>query len=236
MKVTTQGEDVINHLWDVIAAKGFESDMYFEMAARDIRALPKLEGTVHVNIALIVKFMPNYFFNHVDLPEIPRRDDPANDQFLFQQGETRGLGEICFPDYRSVFSKWNLENVAVFQGQCEVFQQMLEQAPPGDAQRNDIDFLLAVGEIFTLIVYAQLVLENSKIDQLDADVVDGIFDVFVRDFSRFAVNLYGKATSTQEQSRYCLEMIQKPKSNDSRDEKIWKETISPLQDAYTMNP
>jgi len=51
MKVTTQGEEVINLLWDVIAAKGFEKDMYFAMAARDIRALPKLEGTVHVNIA-----------------------------------------------------------------------------------------------------------------------------------------------------------------------------------------
>ena len=54
MKVTTQGEEVINHLWDVIAAKGFEKDGYFEMAARDIRALPKLEGTVHVNMALII--------------------------------------------------------------------------------------------------------------------------------------------------------------------------------------
>jgi len=40
MKVTTQGEDVINHLWDVIAAKGFEADTYFEMAARDICSAP----------------------------------------------------------------------------------------------------------------------------------------------------------------------------------------------------
>ena len=40
MKVTTQGEEVIDLLWDVIAAKGFERDTYFEMAARDIRALP----------------------------------------------------------------------------------------------------------------------------------------------------------------------------------------------------
>ena len=63
MKVTTQGEEVIDLLWDVIAAKGFEKDMYFESAAMDIRALPKLEGTVHVNIALILKFMANYFFN-----------------------------------------------------------------------------------------------------------------------------------------------------------------------------
>jgi len=28
-------------MWDVIAAKGFEKDMFFEQAAIDIRALPK---------------------------------------------------------------------------------------------------------------------------------------------------------------------------------------------------
>src|SRR3954453_20426908 len=60
MKVATEGERVIDHLWDVIAAKGFEEDTFFEMAARDIRALPKLEGTVHVNMALVLKFMASY--------------------------------------------------------------------------------------------------------------------------------------------------------------------------------
>ena len=63
MKVTTEGERVIDELWDVMAAKGFERDMYFEMAARDIRGLPKLEGTVHVNMALVLKFMAGYLFN-----------------------------------------------------------------------------------------------------------------------------------------------------------------------------
>ncbi len=62
MKVTGQGKEVINLLWDVIAARGFEAETYFSQAARDIRALPKLEGTVHVNMALIIKFMANYFY------------------------------------------------------------------------------------------------------------------------------------------------------------------------------
>jgi acyl-CoA dehydrogenase len=69
MKVTMQGEEVINALWDVIAARGFENEVYFEMAARDIRSLPKLEGTAHVNMALVVKFMANYLFNPADYPE-----------------------------------------------------------------------------------------------------------------------------------------------------------------------
>ncbi len=68
MKVTTQGEEVVELLWDVIAAKGFEQSTYFEMAIRDIGMLPKLEGTEHVNMALIIKFVRNYFFDPGHLP------------------------------------------------------------------------------------------------------------------------------------------------------------------------
>ena len=63
MKVTTEGEKVIDLMWDVIAAKGFEKDTYFAQAAVEIRGLPKLEGTVHVNLALILKFMRNHLLD-----------------------------------------------------------------------------------------------------------------------------------------------------------------------------
>ena len=143
MKVTTQGEAVINLLWDAIAAKGFEKDMYFSQAAVDIRALPKLEGTVHVNIALIAKFMPNYFFNPAEYPEIGRQDHGRNDDFLFDQGSTRGLGQIRFHDYRRAFDGVELPNVRLFFEQTESFRQMLAAAPPGPDQMKDVDFLLA---------------------------------------------------------------------------------------------
>ncbi|NRA10226.1 MAG: acyl-CoA dehydrogenase, partial [Myxococcales bacterium] len=236
MKVTTQGEDVINHLWDVIAAKGFERDTYFEMAARDIRALPKLEGTVHVNIALIVKFMPNYFFNPAEYPEIPRRDDAANDDFLFAQGPTKGLGHIQFHPYEAVFASWDLPNVELFRAQTAVFKEMLERATPGDSQANDIDFLMAVGEIFTLVVYAQLLLENARIYGLETPLVDQIFDVLVRDFSRFALQLYSKPTSTPEQMEHCLRMLQKPVADTERHTEVWEEQVLPLANRYEMNP
>ncbi len=75
MKVTREGEDVMNILHDVIAAKGFENEPFFEIAKHELPMLPKLEGTVHVNMALIVKFMANFFFNPKEYPEVPRRDD-----------------------------------------------------------------------------------------------------------------------------------------------------------------
>jgi acyl-CoA dehydrogenase len=235
MKVTTQGEDVINHLWDVIAAKGFEEDTYFEMAARDIRALPKLEGTVHVNIALIVKFMENYFFHPADLPAVGRRDDAANDGFLFGQGPTRGLGKIRFHDYTPVFARFDLPNVAVFTEQAEVFKAMLGEQPPTEAQSKDTDWLLAVGEIFTLVVYAQLVLENAEIYDIEDDLVDQIFDVAVRDFSRFAVDLHGKPATTPEQGKHCLAMIRKPSADDARFQRIWQDHVYAQRDAYEMS-
>jgi len=236
MKVTTQGEDVINHLWDVIAAKGFERDMYFEMAARDIRALPKLEGTVHVNIALIVKFMPGYFFNPATYPDIPKRSDARNDAFLFDQGPTKGLGKIRFHDPGPVFASWTLPNVEIFWTQAEALKRLLADATPDDTQRKDIDFLMAIGELFVLVVYAQLVLENARIYTVGDDLVDQIFDVLVRDFSAFAVQLHGKRSSTPAQMAHCMDMIKKPAEDLKRYERVWTEHVYALKGAYEMNP
>lgn len=69
-KVTSEGEKVVTLLWDIMAAKGFERDTYFTQVTRLIGALPRLEGTVHVNVAQILKFMPNYLLNPAEYPEI----------------------------------------------------------------------------------------------------------------------------------------------------------------------
>jgi acyl-CoA dehydrogenase len=236
MKVTTQGEQVINLLWDVIAAKGFEKDMYFEIAARDIRALPKLEGTVHVNIALIVKFMANYFFFHKEYPEVKRQDEARDDDFLFHQGPAKGLGKIQFHDYSPIFLKHQLPNVAVFMEQVETFKSMLAAAPPNEDQMKDTDFLLTLGEAFTLAVYAQLILENVEIYSIDDDLVDQIFDGFVRDLSGFALKLYSQPSTNGSQQEFCIRMIRRPESDPDRFNRVWINQVYSLKDAYEMNP
>ena len=236
MKVTTEGEKVIDLLWDVIAAKGFEKDTYFEMAARDIRALPKLEGTVHVNIALIVKFMANYFFRPTEMPEIPRRDDATHDAFLFNQGPASGLGKIRFHDGDPVFARHaGVPNVALFREQIAAFKQLLAAAAPSDEQRKDIGLLLGLGEIFTLIVYGQLVLENVAFHGIPADVVDQIFDVFVRDLSRYALDLQAQPSATPVQAELALKLVRRPAYDDRRWQAVWKEQVLAMRDSYRMN-
>ncbi len=234
MKVTTQGEEVINLLWDVIAAKGFEKDMYFEMAARDIRALPKLEGTVHVNIALIVKFMANYFFSPREYPPVLTRSEAANDNFLFHQGPAKGLGKIQFHDYNLAYGLYDLPNIRLFREQIETLKLFLATATPSDAQQKDTDFLLALGELFTLVVYGQLILENARLYQIDDDIVDQIFDFMVRDFSKYALGLYSKPSATPQQMDLCLKMIHKPVVAMSRFERVWQNSVFSLCDAYEM--
>ena len=235
MKVTSQGEEVIDLLWDIIAAKGFEKDMYFEMAARDIRALPKLEGTVHINMALAIKFMKNYFFKPGEFPEIPEIKEPRHDAFLFDQGPTKGLGKIRFHDYRKIYDRVDLPNVHIFKKQIQTFRHLLMVARPNKEQIQDIDFLLIVGELFTLVVYGQLILENASVHSVEDDVLDQIFDVLVRDFSKFALQLYSKTSSTAMQRLFCRRMIRKSIVDQARFERVWEEQVYALKGTYQMN-
>ncbi len=236
MKVTTEGERVIDLLWDVVAAKGFEADMYFEMAARDIRALPKLEGTVHVNMALVLKFMAAFLFDPQEFEPVPERDDPADDEFLFHQGPARGLGKIRFHDWRLAYDGFaDVPNVARFVEQAEGLKQLLTTAPPSEEQITDLDFMLTLGELFTLVVYGQLICEQAALDGLDRDLVDQIFDVMVRDFSAGAVALHGRASSTEAQQAWALGQVRKPAVDGGRFERVWAQ-VRGLAGAYEMRP
>jgi acyl-CoA dehydrogenase len=237
MKVTTEGERVVDLLWDVIAAKGFERDMWFEMAARDIRALPKLEGTVHVNMALVLKFMASYLFNaDPDLEAPERMLGPGDDEFLFRQGPARGLSKIRFAEWEKSFEPFSeVPNVALFTELAHSFKELLATAPPNEAQQKDLDYLLTLGELFTLIPYGQLICEQAELTGLPLDTLDQIFDVLVRDFSAYAAELHGKTSSTEAQQEWARGAITKPVVDEERFSAVWKKTRA-LAGGYEMRP
>jgi hypothetical protein len=236
MKVTTEGEKVVDLLWDVIAAKGFEKDMVFEMAARDIRALPKLEGTVHVNIALIVKFLANWLFRPAPCPEVGQRTEPAHDAFLFAQGPAGGLGRIRFHDFAPAFEKYaRVPNVALFREQLGAFRELVATAAPTEEQAKDVDLLLAVGDLFALAVYAHLVLEGAEHHALSDDSLDQIFDVFVRDFSTYALKLHERSGATEKQAAMALRLVKRPVFDAARFSRVLESEVYALRDTYRMN-
>jgi acyl-CoA dehydrogenase len=235
MKVTSQGEEVINLLWEIIAAKGFDKDTYFDLAVRDIRALPKLEGTVHVNMALIIKFMKNYFFNPKKYDDIEIQNEQKHDEFLFNQGPAKGLGKIRFHDYKKVYKQFNSPNIKIFKRQIKLLKILLILGKPEKKQTEDFDFLYVLGELFTLVVYGQLILESVKLKNIENELIEQIFNFMIRDFSKYALQLYSKTSSTAVQKSICKKMIFKAKRNDKIFDLIYKNHIIDMVDKYDMN-
>jgi acyl-CoA dehydrogenase len=57
----------------------------------------------------------------------------------------------------------------------------------------------------------------------------------VRDFSKFALELHNKPSSTPAQMEYCLKMIRKPAVDEGRSQRVWEE-VHGLNGIYRMNP
>jgi len=103
-------------------------------------------------------------------------------------------------------------------------------------QMRDFDYLLAVGELFTMVAYGQLIIESAKIEGISDEVMNQMFDMFVRDFTAFAVDLYGKPLNTDEQIEKIQKMIKRPVVNQAEFEKVLNEEVFSLVDEYIQNP
>lgn len=235
MKVCTQGADIMRNIMDVVCAKGYERDTYISDADTTIHYMYRLEGTAHVNMALVMKFTENYFFNPVDHPEMPVRKDPKDDINVFDQ-TIGGLAKIRFPEYDKVYKAVTIPNVAIFKEQIETFRNMLMNAAPDASLRKNMDYMLNIGEIFTMIVYAQLILESGKIQEVHDDLMDQIFGYFIKDVNKFAITQLTSQENTPEQETYLKELaMKKPVIDKEKDYKFWKEFVQVLDGAYVMN-
>jgi acyl-CoA dehydrogenase len=95
---------------------------------------------------------------------------------------------------------------------------------------------MAGGEIFALVVYAQLILENARIYALDDDLLDQIFEFMVRDVSGHALQLLAQPSSSGAQMARCREMMRKPEHDADRYARVWERHVEPLDGAYAMSP
>jgi acyl-CoA dehydrogenase len=129
---------------------------------------------------------------------------------------------------------------------------MLMASPPTTEQAEDLDFLLTLGQLFTQVVYAQLVAEAaglalsgdpegarpgsvSDLTDLTEAHVDRIFAVFVQDVSEFAVALHGQPAATPEQQKGALALIERPVLPAEAEHAFVEEVLS-YDGAWTMSP
>ena len=142
--------------------------------------------------------------------------------------------DIHFHDYHDTYNQFDLPNIVVFKTQIEGFRKLLITAGPDQQQVRDIDYMLSMGELFTLVVYGHLILEKSLMEGTDPDLLNQVFDVFVRDFSVYATELHGKPGNSDAQRTLILGLIQAPVANAGQFDRIWREHVYALNGQYEM--
>lgn len=81
-----------------------------------------------------------------------------------------------------------------------------------------------------------MILENAKIYEIEEDLINQIFDVMVRDCSKYALELMNKPSSTEKQMEICLKMFRKPIADPAQYESVWEGQVYTLKDTYVMDP
>lgn len=235
MKVTTQGGDVVRLLMDVVCAKGYENDTYISDAYGTMDYLFRLEGTAHVNMGLVIRFMQNYFFNNIDYPEIGIITGERDDVNIFNQ-TMGGLSSVKFNQYNKVYEGVEIANVKIFADIVEKFREYLANANIDPKLMKNMDYMLNIGEIFTTIVYGQLVLEGALLNDVDEELINQIFKYFIDDINKYALLQLNQQHNTEVQADYLRTIaLMGREVNKELDEKFWKEFVEVHDGAYVMN-
>ena len=237
-KVTSEGETVVTLLWDVIGRQGLrEEHLLLRSGAADRRAAAagrhrarqrRADPEVHAEL-------------HVQPGGLIRRSAPATTRpTTCSSGHRARLGAPprCSSPTGQRFTKSTrtIPNVALFYEQVRALKELLATAAPDADQMRDLDFLLVVGHLFTLVVYGQLILEQAGLTGLDAR--PGRPDLRLSRYAispQYAVALHGKPSSTAAQQEWAISAVRKPVVDAERFDRVWQQ-VKAYDGAYEMRP
>ena len=129
-----------------------------------------------------------------------------------------------------------MPNVARFVEQAEGLKALLAAAPPSEEQIKDLDFLLTLGELFTLVVYGQLICEQAALERARPPTRSTRSSTSWCATSRPTRSaLHGRASSTEAQQDWALDHVRKPVVDEDRFERVWAQ-VRGLAGAYEMRP
>lgn len=89
--------------------------------------------------------------------------------------------------------------------------------------------------MFTLVPYAQLILEQAGIEDADTDILDQLFEVLVTDMSTHATELHCHPDATAAQKQRALDIIRQPVADAGRRDRVVGK-VRDLAGRYEMKP
>mgnify|MGYP001817728948 FL=1 len=73
-----------------------------------------------------------------------------------------------------------------------------------------------------------------KRQDTDDDLVNQMFGLFVRDFSSYATELFGKPSNSGRQQKLIQKFIRAPVADQEQFDKVWTEHVFALKGRYRM--
>ena len=95
--------------------------------------------------------------------------------------------------------------------------------------------MLAAGELFTLIVYAQLILEKKTDYAINDELLEEVFRFLIVDFSKYGLEMLLNHNNTETQREIYEKMIKRPASKKGSSKKVFVEQVEILKDIYRMS-
>lgn len=189
-RVSVEGVKVLAKLSECIGAKGFEADTYFESALRDIQLIPGLESSTHINLGQTAQFIEQYMTGAATKlpfpPSLVASHATSQENPYLMQARTGALNKVAFPDFRSAYAPLlHLGNVRRFDKQVRAFAA-LASVQKIDADSKDQRIAQALGTCLSIIVYAQLIAENTVLMNIDRPIVSAVFHLLVHELSTAA--------------------------------------------------
>jgi acyl-CoA dehydrogenase len=212
-KVSTDGVRVIDTLLECIGARGFESATYFEMALRDSRLLPVLEGSSHINFALAGQFGHAYCNGsdaHAQAPASKPR--PFENEYLFAATSVPPRS-VRFGDPRRAYEQIaHVESVRAFVGQFDAFRSFVRSFDSiADSRLDDTELAIAIGKCVSTVAFAQLVAEHVHLLRAPSPIVSLIFSQLVEDLGMHSLGLAAAGTFSEQQREHLNQMmVQRP--------------------------
>ncbi|HEY3650397.1 MAG TPA: hypothetical protein VGL33_20715 [Streptosporangiaceae bacterium] len=167
------------------------------------------------DVTAILRFAESYLLHPASFDPVPAGRGPSDDSHLFQRQPAASADGVRFHNWRPSFDAFaDHGNVGLFREQVEQLCSWVARHPR-EATRETVT---ALGDLFVLVVYGHLILEQADFDGVSRDVVDGVSGLLAGDFSARLLDIQAMPAASPEQREWARAAVRAPAGDAER---VW---------------